>query len=298
MAAATPSIETIARAFLRTRCVPHCVAIDRQNPSTLQNVTDDRQSTGTESSQRNVIEAYARHAARDAKALIEKSRDLQRDSTKKGDSGEQAHRELLSILLPAKYTVAEGEVTDSHGNYSRQIDAVVLTPDHPGTLLDGQVPMLVEGVNVAAEAKFDMTSTLFGKTLDKARAWGQLRAEVLQGDTAFASGGLHERFSRRPPFYAFAAEGLTIDTALEKVRDEAHTDLDALFVLDRGAMVRIDRPDESFYATHQDTGERLTGWVKLNCDGPESVMNAFMRWISIVPVDFVRQRSILSRYLL
>lgn len=49
--------------------------------------------------------------------------------------------------------------------------------------------------------------------------------------------------------------------------------------------------------TATETGDRLTGWVKLNCDGPESVMGPFMRWISLVPVYCVRQRSILARYL-
>ena len=72
------------------------------------------------------------------------------------DARETALRQLLGRYFPYPYHVVKGIISDAHGNRSASIDAVVVNPIHPHTMLNGgRSPFFLaaEGVDYAIELK-------------------------------------------------------------------------------------------------------------------------------------------------
>jgi hypothetical protein len=76
----------------------------------------------------------------------------------RGDAAEVAVRDLLSDHL--SIDVGQGEIIDTNGTRSRQIDVIVATDDHPFRV-PASIPGLyiVEGVYAAGEIKTVLTTT-------------------------------------------------------------------------------------------------------------------------------------------
>lgn len=85
---------------------------------------------------------------------------------------ETALRDLLGRYFPYPYHVVKGNISDSHGNRSASIDAIVVNPIHPHTMLRGNSPFFLaaEGVDYAIELKPDL-----GNPAEIERALGQMR---------------------------------------------------------------------------------------------------------------------------
>lgn len=88
------------------------------------------------------------------------------------DDRETALRDLLARYFPYPYHVVKGNISDSHGNRSASIDAIVVNPIHPHTMLRGRSPFFLaaEGVDYAIELKPDL-----GNQSEIERALGQVR---------------------------------------------------------------------------------------------------------------------------
>ena len=88
------------------------------------------------------------------------------------DDRETALRDLLARYFPYPHHVVKGNISDSHGNRSASIDAIVVNPIHPHTMLQGRSPFFLaaEGVDYAIELKPDL-----GNQSEIERALGQMR---------------------------------------------------------------------------------------------------------------------------
>ena len=88
------------------------------------------------------------------------------------DDRETALREVLGRYFPYPYHVVKGNISDSNGNRSASIDAIVVNPVHPHTMLPGRSPFFLaaEGVDYAIELKPDL-----GNAAEIERALGQIR---------------------------------------------------------------------------------------------------------------------------
>ena len=81
-------------------------------------------------------------------------------------------RELLGRYFPYPYHVVKGNISDSNGNRSASVDAIVVNPVHPHTMLRGRSPFFLaaEGVDYAIELKPDL-----GNHAEIERTLGQMR---------------------------------------------------------------------------------------------------------------------------
>ena len=88
------------------------------------------------------------------------------------DERETALRDLLARYFPYPHHVVKGNISDSHGNRSASIDAIVVNPIHPHTMLQGRSPFFLaaEGVDYAIALKPDL-----GNQSEIERALGQMR---------------------------------------------------------------------------------------------------------------------------
>ena len=61
------------------------------------------------------------------------------------DDRETALREILGRYFPYPYHVVKGNISDRHGNRSASLDAIVVNPIHPHTMLRGRSPFFSGG---------------------------------------------------------------------------------------------------------------------------------------------------------
>ena len=91
---------------------------------------------------------------------------------------EMALRNLLAKYFPYPYHVVKGNISDSHCNRSASIDAIVVNPIHPHTMLRGCSPFFLaaEGVDYAIELKPDLGNpSVIQRALDQIRTVKKLR---------------------------------------------------------------------------------------------------------------------------
>ena len=88
------------------------------------------------------------------------------------DDRETALREVLGRYFPYPYHIVKGNISDSNGNRSASVDAIVVNPIHPHTMLRGRSPFFLaaEGVDYAIELKPDL-----GNHAEIERALGQMQ---------------------------------------------------------------------------------------------------------------------------
>ncbi|MCV4290856.1 hypothetical protein OH708_23365 [Pseudomonas capsici] len=76
------------------------------------------------------------------------------------DRREAAVHALIAKYFPFPFRIAKGNIIDSFGGRSASIDCVVLNPEHPHTVSDGNhfSVLLADGTDYAIEIKPDLTS--------------------------------------------------------------------------------------------------------------------------------------------
>lgn len=76
------------------------------------------------------------------------------------DRREAVVHSLISKYFPFPFRVAKGNIVDSFGGRSASIDCVILNPEHPYTVSDGNhySVLLADGTDYAIEIKPDLTS--------------------------------------------------------------------------------------------------------------------------------------------
>lgn len=182
----------------------------------------------------------AKEAELRAKLLAARARLQHRGN--RGDAAEVAVRELLSDHLSRRFDVGQGEIIDTNGTRSRQMDVVVATDDHPFRVPASDPGLyIVEGVYAAGEIKTALTTTELDDVFLKARSVKELQKAHVAGAMVFANSAEHTRWVEGPPpFFAFAYESkIAVDTLLRMLTDDGQP-LDALFVLGSGAAINFD----------------------------------------------------------
>lgn len=224
-----------------------------------------------------------------------------KNTTDVGTGTESAIRVFLREYLPRILEVGTGEVIDSYGSRSPQTDVVIVTEDHPFTFR-GDSPGLffVEGVGAAAEVKTQLTTAGIVDACDKSKEFKNLRAAPFTGLSM--SKGSDKANHLGPPYFLFAFESeVTLDLVCEKVRDyqaehaiKSGDFLDAVFVLDRGAVIDLGDGTGPLKLM-QENGSEAVGWVT-NQSG--NALFDLLIWLSVYMPKRVRMDSILSHYLL
>jgi len=142
---------------------------------------------------------------------------------------------FLERVLPSRVVVVQGgEIWDSKGHNTGQIDVLVLRDDAAALAFGGtRDTYLVEGVLAAIEVKSNLTSDKLQKallTLDRVKS-----LEPSKSETLMQAGAVLER----PLRCIFAYEGATWSTTLSAMNDYGPDPIaDVVSILTRGALVR------------------------------------------------------------
>lgn len=218
----------------------------------------------------------------------------------RGDGAERALREFLRCYLPRRLAVGYGEVVDSYGVRTRQVDVVVANDDQPFTFADERPGFFfVEGVSAAGEVKAVLTSDGLADTCANAESVARLRARRTPDEIVRTSPVDYDRFYRRPPYFLVAYESqLSLTTIRDRLDEAAGKNgalggVDGAFVLGRGWV--IDFGDgRGMYQFRTPEGSSVSGRL---AHESERVLFDLMGWLSSTMPRSVRFYSILTRYL-
>lgn len=115
------------------------------------------------------VSPYLEHVSTALEAESHALREQFRTSPNKGAGFEAIVRGLLARFSPRTVFATHGEIIDSHGNESGQIDAAIVSEIHPRGHTDGRPNVLLyDGVLAVAEAKMSLDTQELGKAIDGA----------------------------------------------------------------------------------------------------------------------------------
>ena len=156
-------------------------------------------------------------------------------SSMKGDERETFVKQFLNQLIPPMFRIGRGDITDSTGHRTGQIDLVIEYPFVPSMQLINMGPRiyLAEGVAAVIEVKSNLADQ-WSEVVDTARrvrplvrAFGGMASFGVNPDLASPKDPI--------PFFAVGYTGWTQRETLEKHLNEGF--VDGILVLDSGLFV-------------------------------------------------------------
>jgi len=180
---------------------------------------------------RSILYDYFRKSADVLLAEYERSKG-QEASANIGYNRELFCNKFLSRVLPPRLTVRRGEIWDSQGNRTGQLDVVILRDDTPSLTFGEANTFLAEGVFGAIEVKSNLTTTKLQEALT---TLNRVKALSLSGDGAMITVG---PVLNRPLRCVFAYEGAEWKTLLrELAKSENAAVADLICILNSGALI-------------------------------------------------------------
>lgn len=124
----------------------------------------------------SVFDAWAKYTIKLLQAESEYAEGLVKHSVLVGDAREFLVRAVLSRILPSAYEIGRGEIVDSHGKRSKQIDLIIARSDSPALgLPNGDKVYLVESVIATIEVKSTLNASKLVEALENCASVGDLR---------------------------------------------------------------------------------------------------------------------------
>jgi len=164
---------------------------------------------------------------------------------------EEIVRNFLRKYLPSSFSFGEGEIIDSNGIQSGQVDIVILGPYHPFTYdrEKGRGLFLAEGVLCYIEVKSDISDKKeLERGLRQIQRVKKLERKPTLGETRFGSDYDLERLRRIPSIlFAFRSPlGPTlkknVKEAFDRLKIPPEESFDAIVVFDKGIIYNIKDP--------------------------------------------------------
>lgn len=186
------------------------------------------------STKRPVLYDYFRTTAASLQTRFDQTVGLAA-SANKGAAREILVKEFLSQILPPHLRTESGEIWDSEGRKTGQLDVVILRSDTPRLPIGtgpGVSPFLAEAVYAAIEVK----SFLSGPELTETACRMMRVAELKSRATGALSVG---PVLNRPLRMVFAFDGASLDTLTHTLAGSPDA-LDAVCVLNRGAFFSLE----------------------------------------------------------
>jgi len=181
-----------------------------------------------------VLYSYFHKTADVLLAEYERSKE-QKASSNLGKNREHFCSEFLSKVLPPKLFIKSGEVWDSYGNKTGQLDIVVLRDDAPCLHIGSDNIYLAEGIFGVIEVKSNLTKEKLmeaGETLSKVE---NLKINV--GATISSDPILN-----RPLRVVFAYEGASWNLITDTIYKENWVEtFDLICILNHGALLKKGR---------------------------------------------------------
>lgn len=221
-----------------------------------------------------------------------------------GTKAELEFSEFLRSFLPVHNRIGMGEVFDSKGQVSGQVDVVITNEHHP-YVSDFSSPssFFIEGVFAVGEVKSNLQSKdveLVAKACEKFKA---LQANIPDGTLySVGPGEDHIRFMDKRGYFLFAFES---QLTLEKIKHTLESyyaangtpverQIDAVFCLDRGSIFNIGSGDGNL--KWFENGKSCTGFQIKNSAPDSGTLFHLLRWLSILPARIAVMPSVLQSY--
>nr|MDO8100129.1 hypothetical protein [Candidatus Njordarchaeota archaeon] len=160
----------------------------------------------------------------------------QESTTNVGSNREMFCNMFLRHVLPPRLRVSNGEIMDSDGKTSNQLDIIVIRDDCPSLHYGKSNTFLVEGVFAVIEVKSNLTTAELRDSMEKLKRVGSLTAT---GSTLVQSSPhkFDQIVFNRPLRYVFAYESATWETLTKELVKTENSDVaDMICVLNRGAL--------------------------------------------------------------
>ena len=180
---------------------------------------------------RPVLYDYFKKSADVLLAEYERTKE-QEASANIGYNRELFCNKFLSRVLPPRLTVRHGEIWDSQGNKTGQLDVVILRDDTPSLTFGEADAFLAEGVFAVIEVKSNLTKTELQEALTTLKRVKSLK--LLGGGAMITAGSV----LNRPLRCIFAYEGATFQTLVQELSRHENKDVaDLICILERGAII-------------------------------------------------------------
>ncbi len=195
----------------------------------------------------NWEELFAASATKLTAALAEARAALQHRGLK-GSVNEQAVAEWIKPLLPGAVDVCTGEIIDSEGGRSKQVDVLLYdSATTPRFLSRGNINVLpVEAVYAVVEIKTYLNKGEIEAAFENMKAVKALKKRAYHPGRATTSKSLYGCHTDYWPlqFFLFAYESDSLDTVLEHVKQlnvgqPIDQQIDMVCVMDKGLIVNL-----------------------------------------------------------
>lgn len=231
------------------------------------------------------------------RAFLDYSRATYEHMGDRGTSVEGAFRDFLGKHLARYLTVGNGEVIDTYGTRSGQVDVVISNVDQMfGSPVNEPGLFLVEGVSAAGEVKTKLTTRQLELAIGAGDKFKNLQSLSQVNDVAISRPADMARFFDCPPFFVFAMESeVAVSTLLSSLHEATLAKprqpklavvneptsvvvppVDAVFVLGQGAAIYYSKG--AGLKVRDPGGEEVVGWVFDYC--VDGVLSSFLLWLN------------------
>jgi hypothetical protein len=185
--------------------------------------------------------------------------------------------------LSASFNVGQGEIIDTFGGRSRQMDVVITTQDQPFRQSPNEPGLyIVEAVHAACEVKSKLTTTELEDIVAKGRSIKGLRKTRAEGSEAL---GKESEVSRwvlgPPPFFGFAFDSDVAPRTLVRRLSDLGEDspVDAIFLVGSGSAINYGSGDRTM-ALQLSDGQNAVGWA---WTGGRPTLLHLLAWLHALP---------------
>ncbi len=193
--------------------------------------TQDRRITAPTGEPRPLLYTYFYDSAEVLRSHYERSRG-QAAAANLGHNREAFCREFLRHTLPPRLSIGHGEILDSKGHRTGQLDTVIVRDDAPHLTFGGAETYLAEGVFAVVETKSNLTRAKLQEALETLRRVATV--ELVPSRVVGVSGA----YLPRPLRCVFAYEGMDLQALTLLLLEPENRGLaDVICILDRGAVI-------------------------------------------------------------
>ena len=237
---------------------------------------------------------------------LDEIRETHQHKGNKGSNVEQIIRDFLRVYFPSDNRIGQGEIIDSDGGISSQIDVIMTNEYHPHINELSQPSLyFIEGIACAGEIKSILNSKDIETILSNCLRYKNLNLRLSKGMMIHSNPSDTKRFIEKRPYFLFAFESqVTLDTVFDKITEfnnqncpEIKQQIDAVFLLDRGAIINFGDGQGSFQFRNPQ-GNSIPGLIRRPLENEPNLLFSFITWISAVIQRFTIYDNILIYYLM
>lgn len=258
----------------------------------------------TNPSRENFLRSKFVFLQREMNAAFEQNRAEFQHRGNRGTGAEIILKNFLKRYLPPKYALGNGEVIDSYGSSTGQLDVIVVNEHHPFiNNFDQPSVYFSEGVGCVGEVKSLLNGDELNSVMLSCQRVKSCRREIHDATAMNANISDANRYTLRIPYFLFCfSSDLALLTIYERLQDfktknSPEDCIDAVFVLNRGSIVDFGDGRGSFQFILAADGAPVMGYFPLHASEEGVVLMDAMRFLHSCLIEIPRAAPILGWYM-